>query len=369
MKNPMQETRNFPWIKNSVEIRREVYDRSQIQSKLKDKFEELKCSSLGCSEYALAVKEGEKCDLRCKMHMPQTSIKDSFKKLTLVWYEFEEKLKSVEEDFIKVECLYNLISSPTVSNSIDEYAFKDLRENYNGMHDDLRRIVDKSISLGIHNKFEDFSELGEICNGIQKKVERVHQIIGTSLCYLLSSKMLNGILESSRKLEKENRSNVKDEDLEQEVPLSAYNRVFTFCSMFGELDENLDQFEIKQKDVLEGDSDIKTSNLEPIGGTTNQVESKGISMFSSKPDSVSSRFPARRDDPLRKNVTSSGLDFHHPSSTTFPTAGGLDAVNNKSGLGTDVSAGQTENKPFGLKSLTGKLVKLYKSIEKFGDFA
>lgn len=74
------------------------------------------------------------------MHTPSTSGLDAYKKLSLVWYEFEEKLKTLEEMYIKTQCIYNLMSSPKVNDTIDEYAFKDFKQQYDQINEALQQV-------------------------------------------------------------------------------------------------------------------------------------------------------------------------------------------------------------------------------------
>lgn len=45
------------FIKTSIEIRRDIFDRRYIQNSLKSKFDDLKCSQESCQDMAAAVRE------------------------------------------------------------------------------------------------------------------------------------------------------------------------------------------------------------------------------------------------------------------------------------------------------------------------
>lgn len=75
--------------------------------------------------------------------MPQSSLRDSYRALNIVWYELEDKLKNLEEAVVKTQCVYIMMTSPKISNFIDDFAFNDLKANYDSINDDLLKITKK----------------------------------------------------------------------------------------------------------------------------------------------------------------------------------------------------------------------------------
>lgn len=325
MKNIQDQQKEFPWVKTTITLQKYNFDRKDTQSMLKSKFSDLKCGATNCLNYATAVKEDSE-DVRCKMHMPQSRSRDSFKKLTLVWYEFEEKLKNLEEEYIKTECIYKLIMSPKVYEAIDEFSFNDVKSTYESMQDLLNQVKQNTMNIGLHPTYEDFSSLTELFENLQKKVEKVHQIIGTSLCYFMSSKMMNNIVtdaKASKGRYQENRD--EDEDV-NDIPEGVYDRAFYFYSLFTEPDEKIEEFNIGPKEVLGSDSEITSKKvLENFNSTYRKKSDISMStstggLKSNKPeDSSSPSIPQDRGKAYRKGPK----DKTSPNKLRFPVSGGL----------------------------------------------
>lgn len=222
-------------------------------------------------------------------------------------------------------------------------------------------------------KYEEFDRITDLCNDVHSRVAKIHQIAGTCICYFMSSKMLNSMIEIAKKTENEEtaRTDAKNE-FDNDIPRTLYNRLYTFCSMFCELDEKLDDFNISAKNTIGSESATKSSKLEtspelsrPVNTRNSRhVLSSGINEIP-KPPITGLDFPRKVEDSWQTNSESPRFNFNpsKPNSGNPLSGGGLGTRPKIGGSSTFGSTFTTH----GMDSkLTGKYSAFFDLLNHFG---
>lgn len=142
--------------------------------------------------------------------------------------------------------------------------------------------------------------------------------------------------------------------------------LFTFNSLFCELDENLDKFEIRPKNVFTNETELKKVRTTNVLAQPQRAGSNSLSMVDNTMPSFVSR-----DDPLRKSIDSTKIDFHHPTSTSnnMLPSGGLGSKPNIAGSNASTFGASNNNLGGLAKPNNGKYSVLLRLISvQFSPF-
>lgn len=209
-------------------------------------------------------------------------------------------------------------------------------------------------------KYEEFDRITDLCNDVHSRVAKVHQIAGTCICYFMSSKMLNSMIDIAKETEnKETARTEANNDFDHDIPKTLYNRLYTFCSMFCELDEKLDDFNISPKNTIGSESVTNTSKVEkspelsrPLNTRNSRhVLTQGINEIP-KPPLVGLNTPKKEEDPWKTNTESNKINFNpsKPISDNPLSGGGLGSrpkIGGSSTFGSSFTTAGIGSKPTG----------------------
>ena len=130
---------------------------------------------------------------------------------------FEQEIKELEQELVKLEATYAFINSDGVRNEIYQDSFEKIEDLYERIMSEYGTIENKTMVLKPRSKFSDFQFINECSNAIRKSKHELNQEFAPYMVKSLESRVFSHLTGKPPK------SNTEDED---DAPTEDFTIIF-----------------------------------------------------------------------------------------------------------------------------------------------